>query len=88
MKFYKKFILSLVFLGTLLSSFHYHADGQSSDNCQICILQHNISSADIPHSFSLPSLDFKFKTLYGYVNASFIYKLTKDSLSRAPPYFS
>ena len=88
MKNYQKFILALVFVGTLLSSFHYHADGHSSSECQVCVLQHSIGSADIPERLCLQCLSIGYETPVGAEGISHTARIYHDSLSRAPPLFS
>ncbi len=87
MKFYRHFILALIVVGTLLSSFHQHSDGHVSDECQVCIIQHNLSSADIAHPFVLEAIECCF-TAPQYVQETYVSKVFKYTLSRAPPSFS
>jgi hypothetical protein len=48
MKKYRLLLLSFVFLGILLSSFHYHNDVIIDNDCSVCIVQNNFdSSADV-----------------------------------------
>ena len=86
-KKYQLFILALVFVGTLLSSFHYHDDMQTDDNCSVCIIQHVFAAADIPELFTLQELIvFVLIPLLGrqsYISS----KLISSCPSRAPPSF-
>ena len=86
-KKYQLFILALVFIGTLLSSFHYHDDMQMDDNCSVCIIKHIIAIADIPELFSLQELIvFLLIPLLGR-QTYFSLKLIRSYPSRAPPSF-
>ena len=88
MKKYRLLLLSFVFLGTLLSSFHYHNDGMVDDTCPICIVQNHFdSSADI---VLLPLDDSKISYEQIIVNneKSYTFTLTLNTLSRAPPKYS
>ena len=87
MKHYQKFILALAFIGTLFSNFHYHEDGHESEDCQICILEHNMVSSDLTSSTSIEKVELYFETPL-YTSLLFKYKTEKDSLSRAPPSIS
>jgi len=87
MKQYQKFILALVFVGTLISSFHYHADIHEIEDCQVCILQNNIASADISSLPSLQNIELCCERLV-YLSSLCCDKLNKYSNSRAPPSFS
>ena len=86
-KKYQLFILALVFVGTLLSSFHYHDDMLTDDECSVCIIQQVFAAADIPELLTLQELIvFALVPILGrqvYCSAAFIY----SSPSRAPPSF-
>ena len=87
MKQYQRFILALVFVGTLFSSFHYHADIHESENCQVCILQNNIVGADLSSLPNLQSLELYFERPT-YLISLCADTVNKDFNSRAPPSFS
>ena len=59
-KKYQLFILALVFVGTLLSSFHYHEDMHTAEECSVCIIQNVFAIADIPDHFVLAEISFFF----------------------------
>ena len=84
MKQYKTFILALVLVGTLFSSFHYHEDGHAGEDCQVCILEHNLMGADLTSSTSLEKVQFYFD-IPSYTSPLLTYTTYKDKLSRAPP---
>jgi len=87
MKRYQTFIIALAFVATLLSSFHVHDDGHASEDCQVCILQHNVASGDIPQTIYLDSVDLYFEEP-SYTSNSLTDKTCKSFNSRAPPSFS
>ena len=87
-KKYKLLLIGLIVIGTLLGSFHYHDDVHVSEDCQICIVQHLLSSADIPEVFSLALVSVFF---YKFVSPRTIHISTAcfySYPSRAPPSFS
>ena len=88
MKNYKLFLLGLIVIGTLLGSFHHHDDGLTSDDCQVCIVQHNLDvSADV-NIYSLEAINTYFWATVPHEN-SYKTKFTyANTLSRAPPLFS
>lgn len=87
MKKYQIFILALVFVGTLLSSFHYHADINEHDDCQVCVLQNNLVSADLSSSIELDKVALYFETS-AYSTSLDTSPVHKNFNSRAPPSFS
>lgn len=46
---FRKYFAILFVLATLMSVFHHHSDMQLHEDCQICLLQSNISDADMPN---------------------------------------
>ena len=80
-KKYQLFILALVFVGTLLSSFHYHEDMHTAEDCPVCIIQHVFAIADIPEHFILAEM--AFLQIQSFVSL----KPILDFPSRAPPSF-
>ena len=87
-KKYKLFLIGLIVLGTLLGSFHYHDAAHVSEDCQICIVQHLFSSADIPEVFTLALVSFFF---YQFIAPRTVHVSTAcycSYPSRAPPSFS
>lgn len=88
MKQYQQFILALVFIGTLLSSFHYHEDGHTSEECQVCIVEHNLVGADPVDSTSLQELACPCDKLDDLSGTLVTQGVPKNRLSRAPPFYS
>jgi len=87
-KKYQLFILALVFVGTLLSSFHHHDDMQSEEDCPVCIVQQVFSVADIPESVTLQELTvFLLVPLLGRQTYLSFTRIV-SAPSRAPPSFS
>lgn len=87
-KKHQLFILALVFVGTLLSSFHYHDDMHAEEDCQVCIIQQVFAVADIPESVTLQELIvFLLIPILGRINFVSL-KLNPNYPSRAPPSFS
>jgi len=87
MKKYRLLVLSFVFLGILLGSFHHH-NILIDDDCPICIVQNNLdSSADIVVT---PSLNNIFLEYLAITQSQYIYtfKNNLEKLSRAPPKYS
>ena len=85
-KKYQLFILALVFVGTLLSSFHYHDDMHAEEDCPVCIIQHVFSTADIPEPVTLQELTvFLLIPLLGRQSVCSL-KLIRNYPSRAPPF--
>lgn len=86
-KKYQLFILALVFVGTLLSSFHYHNDMQAAADCPVCVIQNVFAVADIPDVFTLQELTLFFLVpVLGRQRYSSL-KLILSYPSRAPPSF-
>jgi hypothetical protein len=88
MKKYRLLLLSFVFLGTLLGSFHYHNDLVVDDDCPVCIVQNNFdSSADV---ILLPLDTSKIAYDNNILNNNTDYTFIKilNTLSRAPPKYS
>lgn len=88
MKQYQQFILALVFIGTLLSSFHHHGDGHVSEECQVCVVQQNLIGTDpVEYSFieKVTCPCDKIDDLCGVLIPQ---ELSKERLSRAPPFYS
>lgn len=46
--FLSKYVGIILFLATVMGSFHHHNDGKQHNDCQICIVQSSILDADIP----------------------------------------
>ena len=87
-KKYQLFILALVLIGTLLSSFHYHDDVHVAEDCQVCIIQHGLAGADIPDPVALQELIVFFLIPLLGRQTYFSLKLIRSCPSRAPPSFS
>jgi len=88
MKKYRLLLLSFVFFGTLLSSFHHHNDGMIDDNCPICLVQNNFnSSADvIAIPLEIPKIVYEQIVINN--KQIYTYDLISNTLSRAPPKIS
>ena len=86
MKRYQSVILAFVFISTLFSSFHYHDDGHTSEDCQVCVLQHNLSSADLNYEEPLVKVEVSFEVPL-YIASLRSAKTLKSFNSRAPPSF-
>lgn len=88
MRRYRLLLLALLLVGTLLSSFHHHDNGNVDENCFVCIVQSVFSAADVPDIFSLEAITLFFlipllhKSVY--ISAPFM----RSYSSRAPPSFS
>jgi len=87
MKRYQLFFVSLLFVATLFSSFHVHADGHVSEDCQICILQHNLASADVLDFSTLEEVVSFYEPLAD-ANTFVSIQSVQNFHSRAPPLFS
>jgi len=59
-KKYQLLILALVFAGMLLTSFHYHEDMHTAEDCPVCIIQHVFDIADIPIDLIRVEISFFF----------------------------
>jgi hypothetical protein len=91
MSFYKKqrlLLLGFIVIGMLLSSFHHHGNGLVSDDCKICVVQHNLDSAGSVESYTLEELNTKIDISTDYENGVHNARLNFNFLSRAPPSFS
>jgi len=88
MKKYRLLLLGFIVFGTLLSSFHHHDDGRVSDECKVCLLQHNIDSANSVDSFEITDIDIKIESLDAFVFVFHNDSFKSNFLSRAPPSFS
>lgn len=87
MKLYKTLLLTFVLIGTFLSSFHVHDNHHDHEDCQVCVLQHNIVDADLPVIYSVEKVALFFEEP-AYATSLLTNTLCKDSHSRAPPHFS
>jgi len=87
-KKYQLFMLALVFVGTLLSSFHYHEDMHADEDCQVCIIQQVFAVADIPDLVTLQELIVFFLIPILGRQTYFSLRLIRSCPSRAPPSFS
>lgn len=88
MKKYRLLLLSFIIFGTILSSFHHHDDGQASDECKVCLLQHNFDTANSVDSFELGDIYIKIESLDTFVFIFHNDSFKSNFLSRAPPSFS
>jgi len=85
---YRLFLLALLLVGTLLSSFHHHDDGNVDENCFVCIVQHFSWDGTLGDVFTLEAVALFF--LIPLLRKS-VYLLREDTYtysSRAPPSFS
>ena len=88
MKKYRLLLLSFVFLGTLLGSFHYHNDLVVDDDCPVCIVQNNFdSSADVV-LFPLDTSKITYDNNILNNNKNYTFIKISNTLSRAPPKYS
>jgi hypothetical protein len=88
MKKYRLLLFSFIFLGTLLSSFHYHNDIMVDENCPVCTIQNNFdSSADIV-LLSLDTSKLSYEQNIANNENIYTFILVLNTLSRAPPKFS
>lgn len=81
----KKFLSIMLFIATLLASFHHHNDLKTHNDCPICVLQSNFSSADTPTKFSLEKIEFEFIPIILTFISVILSKRAKYIFSRAPP---
>jgi len=88
MKKLRLLLLGLIVMGTLLSSFHHHADGLSHSDCQVCTVQQNLDSANDVDSFVLADVDSKIDTLIAFNESFYGAELSLHTHARAPPSFS
>ena len=88
MKKYRLLLLSLVFIGTLLSSFHYHNNTLVDENCPSCIVKNNLDSS--PDAIVTPFLDYDVLVYADIISSKLVYFLhiNLSTLSRAPPKYS
>ena len=85
MKKYRLLLLSFVFIGTLLSSFHYHDDTQVDENCPACIVQNNLdNSPDVLSSQFLNCAVSYTEDIISYQSV-YTFNINLEKLSRAPP---
>ena len=87
-KKYQLFILALVLVGTLLSSFHYHKDMQTVEDCPVCVIQNVFTAADVPDIFSLEAIALFFFIPLLQQSAYISTLAARTYASRAPPLFS
>jgi len=86
-KKYRLYILALVLVGILLSSFHYHDDIYVADDCPVCIIQHILALADIPDIYAPQELIVYLLIPLMGVQTYLTSKLIRSCPSRAPPSF-
>jgi hypothetical protein len=84
----RHFIIALVLVGNLLGSFHVHEDGHSHEDCQVCVIAHNLVGSDpvelkLVDEFIHPSSQVESLTTQLFTQFQ-----VEDGLSRAPPSFS
>ncbi len=46
--FFSKYIGIVLFVATLMGSFHHHHDGKQHNDCKVCTVQSTIVDADTP----------------------------------------
>ena len=88
MRRYRLLLLALLLVGTLLSSFHHHADGNVDENCFVCIVQNFFSAADVPDILSLESITLFFLIPLLHKSVYISTLAMRTYASRAPPLFS
>jgi len=82
--------LSIVFLfSVFLISFHHHNDLKTHSDCPICIIQTNITNADIPPDVKyIVGLDYKYEIVLEKLVSIHSYNYKNSLHQRAPPYNS
>ena len=43
-----KYVGIILFLATLMGSFHHHDDGRQHEDCQVCTIQSTMLDSDVP----------------------------------------
>lgn len=87
--FLSKYIGIVLFVATLMGSFHHHHDGKQHNDCQVCTIQSTITDADTPSGSIYLSYLENFSEvivtpLFSLCNVEYISNVN----SRAPPQFS
>ncbi len=83
----KKLIIVWLLVGSVLGTFHHHEDHEPHHECQLCVLQANLGSADIPDTFSLPQIDAVYPLIPDFSIQSIPTLIIRFYFSRAPPRF-
>lgn len=84
----KHFIIALVLVGNLLGSFHVHEHGQVNEDCQVCVIQHNLVGSDPVELKLVDEFICPCDKVEALTTQLFTQYQVKDGLSRAPPSFS
>ncbi|WP_304546348.1 hypothetical protein [Sulfurimonas microaerophilic] len=87
--FLSKYVGIILFLATMMGSFHHHNDGKQHNDCQICIVQSTILDADTPQeSVYLSYLDNISEAIVTPMASVHINQFISNVNSRAPPKIS
>ena len=87
--FLSKYVGIVLFVATMMGSFHHHHDGKQHNDCQVCTVQSTIFDADTPQESVYLSQIKHFNE--GIVTPLFslhINQLISNVNSRAPPKIS
>ncbi len=86
-KQFVKIYFSTIFLIVIfMGSFHHHDDLKQHNSCQICLIQSNIISADIPSDISyLPTIKQISELIVPNLTNFYHYIQISSLHSRAPP---
>ncbi len=58
MRLFRKYLVFLFMLASLLGALHHHDDLNAHPDCQICVIKANLAGADLPAPVSAPDLLF------------------------------
>ena len=88
-KIIKKYFIIIFALSIFMSAFHHHNDLKIHNDCSICAIQSNFTSADAPTQTTyLTNIEpFSF-IIIGKLPNLYLKNINNTSKARAPPNFS
>ncbi|QOP41520.1 hypothetical protein [Sulfurimonas marina] len=87
--FLSKYVGIVLFIATMMGSFHHHHDAQQHNDCQVCTVQSTIFDADTPEkSVYLSELDIFHEGIVTPLFSLHSNQLISNVNPRAPPKIS
>ncbi|WP_428737703.1 hypothetical protein [Sulfurimonas sp.] len=84
-----KYVGIILFLATLMGSFHHHDDGRQHEDCQVCTLQSTMLDSDVPQTSTfLTYLENFSEAIVTPLFSVYKVEYISNVNSRAPPQFS
>jgi len=84
---FRNLLSALFIVATLLGAMHHHKDFKSHNDCQICTLQFNLSSGDIPtEPVYFQELSNYSEEIISRAQSLHVSSLISNLNARAPPF--